>query len=358
MKKIYLLFTALLVITCAKEEDPIVTAPASNELPPPSFTTTPFTPLSDFEYNGGDITIATREDFLKYRDLIVEEVSGDLNLNVDWDFYEGSSGDPSRFTSTIKEVTGNVTINTIDEFSMESLLKVGGDYSVTGADVIDDNLIYAQSVSLDYDGDYVIKSVYTDAIELNLDAAETAKAFINTSKLGSNRNVDITAFHTDLINIDDIDLDLIQTGDVSDVSGGINSIPSNPYRNIIPEMPDDNPVYTEFRQISDEPSTSGSINSDNISSITIGGHINVNKISSDSCTDIYLKNTELPSIEVFSMSVVTFEMPNLTKLFSIALNLPRVEKINFPVLTQITNISVTGVSEFLSPLLETLHSQE
>ena len=117
------------------------------------------------------------------------------------------------FGKNIQTVTGDVSINvsTNEEVSLENLLKVGGNYSVTGADVIDDNLFYAQSISLDYDGDYEIKTVYTDAIELNLDDTETAKAFINTSKLVATRSVSITAYHTDLIDIDAIDLSLIQT---------------------------------------------------------------------------------------------------------------------------------------------------
>ena len=45
MKKIYLLFAVLFVITCAKEEDPIVTPPAV-VIPPPSFVIPPVTHLN------------------------------------------------------------------------------------------------------------------------------------------------------------------------------------------------------------------------------------------------------------------------------------------------------------------------
>ncbi|MDB4027542.1 hypothetical protein N9476_01260, partial [bacterium] len=347
MKKIYLLFAALLVITCAKEEDPIVTPPAV-VIPPPSFVIPPVTSPETStppSYDGGDISISSREDLDYYREINVQNITGNFELNLDWTYVDNSTSDPSVFTKNIQTVTGDVSINvsTNEEVSLENLLKVGGNYSVTGADVIDDNLFYAQSISLDYDGDYEIKTAYTDAIELNLDDTETAKAFINTSKLVATRSVSITAYHTDLIDIDAIDLSLIQTFDVSSV------LALNPYRNTIPTMPE-TAVYPSFQQKnSTEAST---IQSDNIGSITIGGHVNIEKITSESCTEIKVNNTELPSIEVVSTSVVTFEMPNLIELVSIILNMPKVDKLEIPLLVSITNISVTGVNEFSSPLLE------
>ncbi|MDB4326789.1 BspA family leucine-rich repeat surface protein, partial [Flavobacteriaceae bacterium] len=190
-----------------------------------------------------------------------------------------------------------------------------------------------------------IKTVYTDEIKLNVGKWKIKKnKSFSTSKnfLG---NISMTAYHTDLFNLN---LEDVITGDVS----GTTYIDS--LRETLPVMPDDNPVYTEFRQISDEPSTSGSIISDNISSITIGGHINVNKITSESCTEIKINNTELPSIEVVSTSVVTFEMPNLIELVSIILNLPKVDKLELPSLVSITTISITGLNELSFPLLETI----
>ena len=349
MKKIYLLFVALLVITCAKEEDPIVTPPAV-VIPPPSFVIPPVTPPETStppSYDGGDISISSREDLDYYREINVQNITGNFELNLDWTYVDNSTSDPSVFTKNIQTVTGDVSINvsTNEEVSLENLLKVGGNYSVTGADVIDDNLLYAKSISLDYEDNYEIKTVYTDEIKLNVGKWKIKKnKSFSTSKnfLG---NISMTAYHTDLFNLN---LEDVITGDVS----GTTYIDS--LRETLPVMPDDNPVYTEFRQISDEPSTSGSIISDNISSITIGGHINVNKITSESCTEIKINNTELPSIEVVSTSVVTFEMPNLIELVSIILNLPKVDKLEFPLLVSITNISVTGVNEFSSPLLETI----
>ena len=349
MKKIYLLFVALLVITCAKEEDPIVTPPAV-VIPPPSFVIPPVTSPETStppSYDGGDISISSREDLDYYREINVQNITGNFELNLDWTYVDNSTSDPSVFTKNIQTVTGDVSINvsTNEEVSLENLLKVGGNYSVTGADVIDDNLLYAKSISLDYEDNYEIKTVYTDEIKLNVGKWKIKKnKSFSTSKnfLG---NISMTAYHTDLFNLN---LEDVITGDVS----GTTYIDS--LRETLPVMPDDNPVYTEFRQISDEPSTSGSIISDNISSITIGGHINVNKITSESCTEIKINNTELPSIEVVSTSVVTFEMPNLIELVSIILNLPKVDKLEFPLLVSITNISVTGVNEFSSPLLETI----
>ena len=349
MKKIYLLFAALLVITCAKEEDPIVTPPAV-VIPPPSFVIPPVTPPETStppSYDGGDISISSREDLDYYREINVQNITGNFELNLDWTYVDNSTSDPSVFTKNIQTVTGDVSINvsTNEEVSLENLLKVGGNYSVTGADVIDDNLLYAKSISLDYEDNYEIKTVYTDEIKLNVGKWKIKKnKSFSTSKnfLG---NISMTAYHTDLFNLN---LEDVITGDVS----GTTYIDS--LRETLPVMPDDNPVYTEFRQISDEPSTSGSIISDNISSITIGGHINVNKITSESCTEIKINNTELPSIEVVSTSVVTFEMPNLIELVSIILNMPKVDKLEIPLLVSITNISVTGVNEFSSPLLETI----
>ena len=340
---------ALLVITCAKEEDPIVTPPAV-VIPPPSFVIPPVTSPETStppSYDGGDISISSREDLDYYREINVQNITGNFELNLDWTYVDNSTSDPSVFTKNIQTVTGDVSINvsTNEEVSLENLLKVGGNYSVTGADVIDDNLLYAKSISLDYEDNYEIKTVYTDEIKLNVGKWKIKKnKSFSTSKnfLG---NISMTAYHTDLFNLN---LEDVITGDVS----GTTYIDS--LRETLPVMPDDNPVYTEFRQISDEPSTSGSIISDNISSITIGGHINVNKITSESCTEIKINNTELPSIEVVSTSVVTFEMPNLIELVSIILNLPKVDKLEFPLLVSITNISVTGVNEFSSPLLETI----
>jgi len=48
-----------------------------------------------------------------------------------------------------------------------------------------------------------------------------------------------------------------------------------------------NPVYTSFQQ--KNSAVPSAIESDNLSSITIGGHVDIGKITSDSCTDIYLK---------------------------------------------------------------------
>ena len=336
---------SVILISCSKDED-VITIPPAGVIPPPSFVIPPVTPPEPStppSYDGGDISISSTEDLDYYREINVQNITGNFELNLDWTYVDNSTSDPSVFTKNIETVTGDVTINVSvnEEVSLENLMKVGGNYSVTGADVIDDNLFYAQSISLDYDGDYEIKTVYTDAIELNLDDTETAKAFMNTSKLVLTRSVDITAYHTDLFNFEDV-----FTADISTTSIDIDSL-----RETIPQMPE-TAVYPSFQQKnSTEAST---IESDNVSSITIGGHVNIEKITSESCTEIKINNTELQSIEVVSNSVVTFEMPNLIELFSIILNLPKVDKLVFPLLVSITNISVTGVYEFSSPLLETI----
>ena len=113
MKKIYLLFAALLVITCAKEEDPIVTPPAV-VIPPPSFVIPPVTPPETStppSYDGGDISISSREDLDYYREINVQNITGNFELNLDWTYVDNSTSDPSVFTKNIQTVTGDVSIN-------------------------------------------------------------------------------------------------------------------------------------------------------------------------------------------------------------------------------------------------------
>ena len=364
MKKIYLLFAALLVITCAKEEDPIVTPPAV-VIPPPSFVIPPVTPPEPStppSYDGGDISISSREDLDYYREINVQNITGNLVMLVDWSFVEGSTNDPSVFTSKIEQVTGDVTINTTSEISFESLVKVGGDYFVSGHDVIDDNLLYAKSIGLDYNGDYQVKAVYTDVIGLNLsDEQQTSKFQGRHTRKQNKRNVDIETYHTSLLEDEDFTAD---------------NLPE--IRTVPPTMPAI-PIFVPFIQLDfvlsyDSSSTtnslplpslslieyvetndvSNSIISDNITNFTMGGHVEVDKIESNSLEKLEVNNTELNNLEVDCSVLEEFKMPNLIELVSIILNLPKVDKLEFPLLASITNISVTGVNEFSSPLLETI----
>ena len=364
MKKIYLLFAVLFVITCAKEEDPIVTPPAV-VIPPPSFVIPPVTPPEPStppSYDGGDISISSREDLDYYREINVQNITGNLVMLVDWSFVEGSTNDPSVFTSKIEQVTGDVTINTTSEISFESLVKVGGDYFVSGHDVIDDNLLYAKSIGLDYNGDYQVKAVYTDVIGLNLsDEQQTSKFQGRHTRKQNKRNVDIETYHTSLLEDEDFTAD---------------NLPE--IRTVPPTMPAI-PIFVPFIQLDfvlsyDSSSTtnslplpslslieyvetndvSNSIISDNITNFTMGGHVEVDKIESNSLEKLEVNNTELNNLEVDCSVLEEFKMPNLIELVSIILNLPKVDKLEFPLLASITNISVTGVNEFSSPLLETI----
>ena len=146
MKKIALLIV-LFIAACTKDEPTVYDPAPSTELPPPSFTIPPVTnnPQPEFKYEGGDIIITSREEFLKYRGLEITEVTGNFEITVDWTFLKGSSDDPSSVTKHIEIVQGDVTVVTNNEFSMENLIRVDGQYSVEGHDIIDDNLLYAKN---------------------------------------------------------------------------------------------------------------------------------------------------------------------------------------------------------------------
>ena len=146
----------------------------------------PFNDTSSTEditgYQSGDITINSAADLESYAGQTIEFVDGNFTINVDWEYTAGSDEDPSSLTSSIKSINGNATIVTNSELSFAALNSVAGDYSVTGHDVIDSKLSYAKTVSLDYPQDYIIESMYTDQIGLNLDDGQTSKGGIKTSK--------------------------------------------------------------------------------------------------------------------------------------------------------------------------------
>ncbi|MDC1542156.1 hypothetical protein N8479_00405 [Flavobacteriaceae bacterium] len=327
---------SVILISCSKDED-VITIPPAVVIPPPSFVIPPVTspePSTPPSYDGGDISISSTEDLDYYREINVQNITGNFELNLDWTYVDNSTSDPSVFTKNIETVTGDVTINVSvnEEVSLENLVRVDGVYTVTGNDVSDESLLYAKTIELDYPGDYEIKAVYTDEVRLNLGDDQTSKS-ASSSKFVL-RNVDVVAYHTSLLP----DTDFTQA-----------NLPS--IRTIAPPMPA-TAIYPSFVQT--DHTDSSQIVSNNIGSITIGGHVNIEKITSESCTEIKINNTELQSIEVVSNSVVTFEMPNLIELVSLILNMPKVDKVEIPLLFSITNLTITGLNELSLPKLAAL----
>ncbi|MDG1926417.1 MAG: hypothetical protein P8I60_00425, partial [Flavobacteriaceae bacterium] len=151
---------SVILISCSKDED-VVTIPPAGAIPPPSFVIPPVTtpePSTPPSYDGGDISISSTEDLDYYRELNVQNITGNFELNLDWTYVDNSTSDPSVFTKNIETVTGDVTINVSvnEEVSLENLVRVDGVYTVTGNDVSDESLLYAKTIELDYPGDYEI----------------------------------------------------------------------------------------------------------------------------------------------------------------------------------------------------------
>jgi len=318
----------LIIVACAKD-DPAETTlpPVSNELPPPSFTIPPpvvSTPEPDFEYNGGDISISSREEFNKYKGLIIKKVTGDFKITVDWVFLDGSSGDPSSVTKHIEIVEGDVTIITTGEFSMENLIRVEGEYSVEGHDIEDDNLLYAKKIKLDYDDDYKVPPVYSDGIEINVGKWRIKKSskFNNSSK-GSERIIDIVLYHTSLAPLPNFTIESLPT-----------------IRAIAPIMP---PVaiYPSFIQTD---GVEGVLASDAVDKVIMGGHVQIEKIVSNSINALEINNTELSSITVESTSVESISIPLLEAVDDLVIDCSGVDELDAPALLNVSGtLSLTGV---------------
>ena len=324
---------SVILMSCSKDED-VVTTPPAVVTPPPSVVTPPVTvtPPEDNTteettpepYTTGDITISSRTELYAYREQTITTVTGDLNITIDWGSIDNSRNDPSVFTSNIEVVTGNVTINTTEEFSMENLVRVDGDYSVVGHDIIDDNLLYAKSITLDYDDDYVIDAVYTDQINLGLTDDTSAKSKTNTSK-SILRNIDIHAYHTSLL------------ADTNFTSDNLPSI-----RLISPEMPS-TPIYPGLSQLSLD--VSNTLISNEIKNMTFSGHVSIEKIVSNSITALNILNSALDKLTVESNSLVSITMPNLKTINSLAFVCQGVNTFVAPKLTSITGeLKLAGIS--------------
>jgi len=333
---------SVILISCSKDEDVITTIPPAGELPPPSFVIPPVTtpePSTPPSYDGGDISISSTEDLDYYRELNVQNITGNFELNLDWTYVDNSTSDPSVFTKNIETVTGDVTINVSvnEEVSLENLVRVDGVYTVTGNDVSDESLLYAKTIELDYPGDYEIKAVYTDEVRLNLGDDQTSKS-ASSSKIGL-RNIDVHAYHTSLL------------ADTGFTPANLPSI-----RTIAPPMPA-TAIYPSFVQT--DHTDSKQIVSNNISNITFSGHIVAEKIVSTSLTNLSINNSHHSSLEVNCSSLTTLEMPNVTELNSLSITAPSLQSfVATSLIKVITKITLSGVLSVEFSSLTTVDSFE
>ena len=322
------LISILVLSSCTKDDDPVVsTTPPSTTLPPPTVAPpvlTPPTPEVPPSYSGGDISITSQDELDYYQELVVKNVTGDLNLDIDWVYVDGSTNDQSVFTKNIETVSGDVTVkvSVSEELSFENLVRVDGNYSVTGRDVFDDNLLHAKTIELDYPGDYEIKAIFTDEVRLNLGDDQTSKS-ASSSKIGL-RNVDVHAYHTSLL------------ADTDFTPANLPSI-----RTIAPPMPA-TAIYPSFVQT--DHTDSKQIVSNNISSITFSGHVVAEKIVSTSLTTLSINNSHKSSLEVISSSLTSFEMPNVAELNSLSITAPSLQSfVALSLVKVLTKITLSGI---------------
>ena len=322
---------SVILMSCSKDED-VVTTPPAVVIPPPSVVTPPVTqPEASVtpSYDGGDISISSKEDLDYYREINVQNITGDFELNLDWTYVDNSTLDPSVFTKNIETVTGDVSINvsTNEQVSLENLVRVGGNYSITGHDVDDENLLYAKTISLDYDDDYEILALYTDQIQLNLSDTQTAKSNSSSGK-GVLLSIDIHAYHTSLL---------------ADTDFTPANLP--PIRTTEPVLnPDQNISYPNVIQSLDASGTT--IVTEKIGYITMRGHTSIVKIISNSLKELNVLNTRLDSFTVISTSLASFTMPNLTSIKNLTIDVKGLNEFLAPKLVEISGVfSCSGISQ-------------
>ena len=330
---------SVILMSCSKDED-VVTTPPAVVIPPPSVVTPPVTqPEASVtpSYDGGDISISSKEDLDYYREINVQNITGDFELNLDWAYVDNSTLDPSVFTKNIETVTGDVSINvsTNEQVSLENLVRVGGNYSITGHDVDDENLLYAKTISLDYDDDYEILALYTDQIQLNLSDTQTSKSNTSSSKAAL-RNIDLHAYHTSLL----ADSDFTPA-----------NLPSIRTTEPVADLNISYPSVLQYQS----GSVSGEIISDQIGTITMRGHTTINKITSNSLEELNVLNTRLDSFTVISTSLASFNMPNLTSIKNLTIDVKGLNQFNAPKLVEIQEVfSCSGISQVTMNSLTTV----
>jgi|GEM_PF-6181072 len=292
----------LLIISCSKSDD-------SDETTPVSTTPTPVQPVSptpvfvDDSYKFGDITISSSADLEEFSSDKIDEVVGDLTINVGWDYTAGSSSDPSEFTKNIEIVYGDVLVNITNNksISFENLVKVVGSYTINGHDVDDQNLVYANYINLDYEGDYIVNNVFTRQITLNLDDGGSSKKSLSSK--GLSRRLRMFSRHPRYYPVS-----------IAPSRVNVHKIRSTPL--ILPIRP----VVPKFKQKG--LTRAEELNSDNVESIEIGGHTSLKKINSNSIKSLDVSSTILPELEVKSTSLKAISMPNITTMDKLVIDAP------------------------------------
>lgn len=377
MKKILLALLIVTAFSCSKDEDP---APA-----PPTVTTPPSDDTNSGDnntdtgntdtgntdtgntdsddtssteditgYQSGDITINSAADLESYAGQTIEYVDGNFTINVDWEYTAGSDEDPSSLTSSIKSINGNVTIVTNSELSFAALNSVAGDYSVTGHDVIDSKLSYAKTVSLDYPQDYIIESMYTDQIGLNLDDGQTSKGGIKTSKNLLLRAVIIKAiYHTSVLNsvlgVNPLNAIWDAVGAIEAAAEEIATI-APPVDIELTEKPAELPQFVQ----TDKSGGNGVISSDNLETLEIGGTLDIRQIISESVTDVDINNEYMEELYVSAALLTDIAMPFITTLASLDLLMAPTAVFSMPLLSIVTEIFILGPPVITFPALTTV----
>lgn len=355
MKKLIILI-GLLIFSCSKQEEPTIFTPitVTPVVKPPTIFP-PVTLPEPTPYVSGDLTITNRDAFDNYKKQDIKKITGNFKLEIDWSFLPGSSGDPSQLTANIEEVEGDIYVKTNNTFSFESLVKVGGNYTVMGHDIEDSNLVYAKTITLGYEGDYIVNPVFTEKISIDLSDSRSSKSYSSSSKTIKDK-INLTCYHP------------------SNMSVNFNNITATT------QFPDftlpDILLPVPFFQTNLTADLSNTLRTNYIKSITMGGAVAINKIESTSLQTLNVNNRFLDKLEVITSVLKEFTMPNLTTLGNLSIScgsplalfeapllktinslyLSGITKVNLPKVETITKLEVNSGYQILLPNIKTLGS--
>ena len=200
-------------------------------------------------------------------------------------------------------------------------MKVVGSYTIKGHDVDDQNLLYANYINLDYEGDYIVNNVFTRQLSLNLDDGGSSKKS-TSSKAGFARTVNIVARHLRYWPI----MDAIS----------IAAVPTIRKMEIILPLKPSTPKFKQMGLTVDEE-----LISDNVESFAFGGHLSIKKINSNSIKSLDVSGTYLPELDVKSTSLKTISIPNLITMDKLVIDAP-CESFEAASLTSVRNKKCTG----------------
>lgn len=338
MKKLIILI-GLLIFSCSKQEEPTIFTPitVTPVVKPPTIFP-PVTLPEPTPYVSGDLTITNRDAFDNYKKQDIKKITGNFKLEIDWSFLPGSSGDPSQLTANIEEVEGDIYVKTNNTFSFESLVKVGGNYTVMGHDIEDSNLVYAKTITLGYEGDYIVNPVFTEKISIDLSDSRSSKSYSSSSKTIKDK-INLTCYHP------------------SNMSVNVNNITATT------QFPDftlpDILLPVPFFQTNLTADVSMTLRTNYIKSITMGGAVAINKIESTSLQTLNVNNRFLDKLEVITSVLKEFTMPNLTTLgnLSISCGSP-LALFEAPLLKTITSLYLSGITKVNLPKVETITKLE